>query len=106
MGRCGGPGRQARPQHTTEASATGLLEPAAPADGSPLARLFAIVDEIDTDGEAEQRAAAELAAGHHLYTQYTDTLDRALDPDDWTGHTAVKNPRLGSSAVAWLHGGL
>ncbi|MFD5898646.1 hypothetical protein [Streptomyces sp. NPDC060366] len=85
---------------------TETLEPVAAADGSPLARLFAIVGEIDTADEAEQRDAAELAAGHHLYTQYADTLDRALDQDDWTGHPAVKNLRLGSSAVAWLHGGL
>lgn len=82
---------------------TEILEPAALPDGSPLARLFAIIGEIDTADEAEQRDAAELAAGHHLYTQYADTLGRALDPDDWSGFAAVKTLRLEASAVAWLH---
>ncbi|MFI2292928.1 hypothetical protein [Streptomyces niveus] len=85
---------------------TETLEPAVLPHGSPLARLFAIAAESATVGEVEQRDAAELTAGHHLYTQYSDTLDRALEPEDWNGHPSVKTNRLEASAVAWLHGGL
>lgn len=90
----------------TETLVTETLEPAVLPDGSPLARLFAIAAESDTADELEQRDAAELTAGHHLYTQYSATLDRALEPEDWSGHTVVKANRLEASAVAWLHGGL
>lgn len=85
---------------------TETLHPVAAADGSPLARLFAIVSEFETAGATESREAAALAAGHHLYTQYGATLDLVLDQEAWSGRAAVKKPRLESSADAWLEGGL
>lgn len=88
---------------------TDILEPlVAPAldDASPLARLFAMVSELDTYTEAEQRDDAELAAAHHVYNAYSATVGQVLDGDDnWSGKVAVKDNRLEASAVAWLEGG-
>ncbi|MEU1789152.1 hypothetical protein ABZ553_25440 [Streptomyces sparsogenes] len=86
---------------------TEILEPAADLDDdSPLALLFAMVDELDTCSEAEQREEAELTAAHHVYNHYGSTLGQALDPDDWSGKVAVTANRLEASATAWLDGGL
>lgn len=76
-------------------------------DASPLARLFAMVSELDTYTEAEQRDDAEIAAAHHVFNQYGATVGQVLDgDDDWTGRIAVKDNQLEASAVAWLEGGL
>ncbi|MDX2630293.1 hypothetical protein PV381_27700 [Streptomyces scabiei] len=87
---------------------TDILEPVvAPAldDASPLARLFAMVSELDTYTEAEQRDDAEIAAAHHVYNAYSATVGQVLDGEDWAGQIPVKDNRLEASAVAWLEGG-
>ncbi|MCQ9134589.1 hypothetical protein [Streptomyces hilarionis] len=87
---------------------TDILKPViAPAldDASPLARLFAVVSELDAHTEAKQREDAELAAAHHVYNAYPGTVGQVLDSEAWTGQAAVKDNRLAASAVAWLQGG-
>ncbi|RZB13267.1 hypothetical protein StrepF001_45110 [Streptomyces sp. F001] len=73
-------------------------------DDSPLARLFAMVDDEYT--EDEQRDDAQIAAAHHAYTVYGATIGQVLEDMDWAGQIAVKDNRLEASAVAWLEGGL
>lgn len=88
---------------------TDILEPAVvPAldDASPLARLFAMVGELDAYTDAEQCDDAEVAAAHHTYNQYGATVGQAVDGEDWSGRIPVKDNRLEASAVAWLEGGL
>ncbi|WP_432158822.1 hypothetical protein [Streptomyces sp. bgisy153] len=73
-------------------------------DDSPLARLFAMIDDEYT--EDEQRDDAEIAAAHHVYNAYGATIGQALDGENWDGKIALRDNRLEASAVAWLEGGL
>lgn len=86
---------------------TDILEsPVAPAlaDDSPLARLFAMVDDEPTADE--QRDDAQTAAAHYAYNAYGATIGQVLEAMDWAGQTPVKDNRLEASATAWLEGGL
>ncbi|MFZ3562833.1 hypothetical protein ACOKM5_43660 [Streptomyces sp. BH097] len=75
-------------------------------DNSPLARLFTIAFETDSQDADDQREDAKTAALDHAWNTYPDTLGQVLDEDDWAGKPAVLGAGLRPSAVAHLDGGL